>query len=55
MYPRIPLELVADPLGSTLREPLLQRNLGSFSEPLLNTLRTGDADLRFYVTTVEDR
>jgi len=24
------------------------------SEPLYNTLRTGDADLRFYITTVQD-
>jgi len=24
------------------------------SEPYFNTLRTGDADLRFYITTVQD-
>jgi len=26
----------------------------SFSTRLLNTLRTGDADLRLYITTVQD-
>ena len=25
-----------------------------FEPPCINTLRTGDADLRFYITTVQD-
>ena len=31
-----------------------KQNLTCLLKHILNTLRTGDADLRFYITTVQD-
>jgi hypothetical protein len=41
-------------LGETVNTAISQPCRGTYPHPSLNTLRTGDADLHFYITTVQD-
>jgi len=49
------VQSVLSNLNRTGRLPKTLENDENMSkEPLINTLRKGDADLRFYITTVQD-